>query len=213
VLLPTKQVNVEGNILIMAIKFGDAKSGLPKIASSSFGSWVGLIPEATIDTVNAGDIFETFSNDFLAPNAIGKRVTEFSRSVKPIISKDPVSFFDTTLLAKNPDPLQVLKGTNGLINLINSGKFLNETPFNATFTIGQANQPVPGVLGLGGLDLQKPDFNPPQSAIRLPFISPINAFEQNPTAFDGFLGTLAFSTTLLENPIFFQNLQQATQTT
>jgi hypothetical protein len=188
----------------MAIK--PFTSGLPKIASTSFGSWVDLIPQATIDTVNAGDIFETFSNDFLAPNALGKRITEFSRSVTPINSDDPVSFFDTTLLDKNPDSLQVLKGTHSLINLINSGQFLNDLPFNATFTIGQTNLPVPGILGFGNLNPLKPDFSLSQRNFELPFISPLSVLEQNPTAFEGFLGTIAFSTNLIENPILPVNL-------
>jgi hypothetical protein len=193
----------------MAIQL--ASGGLPNIASSSFGSWAGLIPKATIDSVDPGRIFETFSNDFLAPNAIGKRVNSFVNSVVPIISDDPVSFYDTSLFGKNPDPLRVLKATNGLVNQINSGQFLTPLPFTASFVLGNNQQPVPGTLGLGAGQPQTPQLVPGPNTGRLAPINALSAFGKNPTAFDGFLGTLAFSTALFDNPIFFTNLQQANQ--
>ncbi len=93
---------------------------------------------------NAGAVFNGRGNDFLDPNRIGSNVDGFSRSIRPVTSNTLTSqLAPGNPFGRNPDSVQVLNGTSGILNSILSPNFGANINFQVPIFPGPFIQPVP----------------------------------------------------------------------
>ncbi len=103
------------------------------VSFTSFGTVPGLTAGSGVvrpQSVNidsgfsTGNIFDGRGNDFLDPDNLAGSVTSFSGSIRPVRSNTLTArLVGSNFFGKHPDAADILSGTNGLLNRINSPSF------------------------------------------------------------------------------------------